>query len=250
MKVSVPSAPQDPRRRMPRHATDAVACPLGELLDLSGTGMRVAVKGRCPLKVGQRVPMRLKTPQGAVPVTVEIVWRKRTGLLGNYELGCRFDGLKPNLAVALATIARFGFIPAEDVKAAGASSPTQRPASDEIPSNTFTAKPSPRNSPPRNSPPRNSPPRNSPPRKPPPRNAARPATASGPASVEASLVLAPYFEVLGLASGASRDQIKSAYRQRARQYHPDVAPGEENRRKFLEMREAYDLLMDHARRAG
>ena len=201
---------------MPRHNTDAVSCPLGELLDLSGTGMRVAVKGRCPLKVGQQLPMRLKTTQGSIPVTARIVWKKRTGLLGNYELGCHFEGLKPNLSLALATIARFGFVAADEVRAAGGRSPSAAAAESRGEPGPDRPRPS----------------------------------VGGPASVEASLVLAPYYETLGLAPDADRDQIKSAYRQLARKYHPDVAPGEDNRQKFLKLREAYDLLISQSRRAG
>ena len=46
------------------------------------------------------------------------------------------------------------------------------------------------------------------------------------------------------------EDIKNAYRKLARKYHPDVAPGEENRQKFIALREAYDLLCDHVKRAG
>ncbi len=59
-----------------------------------------------------------------------------------------------------------------------------------------------------------------------------------------------YYEVLGLARGASTDEIKSAYRRLARQYHPDVS--KENAKvaeeKFKEISEAYEVLADEEKR--
>ena len=57
-----------------------------------------------------------------------------------------------------------------------------------------------------------------------------------------------YYEVLGLTKGASKDDIKSAYRKLAKKYHPDVnkEPGAEA--KFKEVQEAYDVLFDDNKR--
>ena len=44
-----------------------------------------------------------------------------------------------------------------------------------------------------------------------------------------------YYEVLGVARGASSDEVKRAYRQLARKYHPDVnrEPNAESRFKEI-----------------
>jgi molecular chaperone DnaJ len=59
-----------------------------------------------------------------------------------------------------------------------------------------------------------------------------------------------YYEVLGVPRAASIDDVKSAYRRLARQYHPDVA--KENPKaaeeKFKELSEAYEVLIDPEKR--
>jgi molecular chaperone DnaJ len=54
-----------------------------------------------------------------------------------------------------------------------------------------------------------------------------------------------YYEVLGVAKTASDDEIKKAYRKLAKQYHPDMHPGDkECEEKFKEASEAYAVLSD------
>lgn len=59
-----------------------------------------------------------------------------------------------------------------------------------------------------------------------------------------------YYEVLGVAKGASADEIKKAYRKIALKYHPDRNPGDsEAEDKFKEAAEAYDVLSNTDKRA-
>jgi curved DNA-binding protein CbpA len=56
--------------------------------------------------------------------------------------------------------------------------------------------------------------------------------------------LATCYQLLGLQSGASFDDIKASYRRLARKYHPDVNPGDERaREKFMAVTEAYKYLL-------
>lgn len=56
-----------------------------------------------------------------------------------------------------------------------------------------------------------------------------------------------YYDVLGVSPGAGADEIKRAYRQLARRYHPDIS-GDDRGAAFLEVSRAYDVLSDPNRR--
>ncbi len=59
-----------------------------------------------------------------------------------------------------------------------------------------------------------------------------------------------YYKILGVAKNATEKEIKSTYRQLARQFHPDRNPGDKAaEEKFKEINEAYEVLGDKDNRA-
>lgn len=59
-----------------------------------------------------------------------------------------------------------------------------------------------------------------------------------------------YYKILGVARGASQEEIKRAYRRLARKYHPDVSKEANAEDRFKEVQEAYEVLKDPEKRAA
>ena len=68
----------------------------------------------------------------------------------------------------------------------------------------------------------------------------------------ASVSKRDFYETLGVDRTASDDDLKKAYRKLARQFHPDLQPGEQQKKqaeeKFKEINEAYEHLSDSEKR--
>jgi len=52
-----------------------------------------------------------------------------------------------------------------------------------------------------------------------------------------------YYEILSIQSNASIDDIKKAYRKKARPYHPDINPAPDAKDHFISITEAYEFLI-------
>ena len=58
-----------------------------------------------------------------------------------------------------------------------------------------------------------------------------------------------YYEILGVQRDANKNDIKKAFRQLARQFHPDVSDEPDAESKFKEINEAYAVLSDEEKRS-
>jgi hypothetical protein len=114
----------DPRRKHQRHAPlDTVTSAMGDVLDLSGGGVRIHCKKRkSKLAQNQVVVVHLQCTEGTLKLPARVAWVKRSGLFGQ-ELGLQFLDLSKGAQNAIASLAEFGFLRAKkDGMQAGASS--------------------------------------------------------------------------------------------------------------------------------
>jgi len=57
------------------------------------------------------------------------------------------------------------------------------------------------------------------------------------------MTVTDYYEILGLSASSSIDEIKKAYRSKARLYHPDINPAPDAKDRFICITEAYEFLI-------
>ena len=102
-------------RQHERHATDIVKCPLGDVINLSASGIRLRCKGKPPLQPGGTARITLIFGDQQMPLIAQARWIRRRGLLqggvrGEYEIGMRFLQLTPARQKALESIWKYGFV--------------------------------------------------------------------------------------------------------------------------------------------
>lgn len=91
-------------RRAGRVFCQDVTCSLGEIRDLSASGMRVRTRQKPP-PLNQPFTMTLESLDGPMVIACEIVWVRRTGLFQR-EIGVTFRGLDDRTRMALARLAQ------------------------------------------------------------------------------------------------------------------------------------------------
>lgn len=95
---------EHPPRSSDRHQPDGVECPLGEVVDMSGTGMRLRMRKKPPVLNGQVLVVQLAHPEGTLAVKGQVRWWRKTGLR-RYEVGLKFVRVTDGAMATLEAIA-------------------------------------------------------------------------------------------------------------------------------------------------
>jgi hypothetical protein len=59
------------------------------------------------------------------------------------------------------------------------------------------------------------------------------------------MTILDYYKVLGIGTGSTVEEIKKAYRKKARECHPDINPSPDAKEVFISVTEAYEFLMTY-----
>ena len=99
-------------RRDERLPVERLHCGLGQVIDLSRGGMRIACDSKPPVEVGQRGAIKLTCPDGSLPLTGRVVWIRRCGgwRLKKHEIGIEFVAIDEPMRRTVELLAKFGFI--------------------------------------------------------------------------------------------------------------------------------------------
>lgn len=187
-------------------------CSLGQVVDLSASGMRVRCPGQSPVYIGQPFWFGISAGDKYLRVQGEPIWIRRTGLFGNAcEIGVRFVGVDSKTRAMIADLARYGFVP-DRTEPAPSHEDAASYEPDAIPRDAEQASAGASND---------------------PHNAA---------SVEVEVP--DLYEMFELPRTASDDDIRAAYRRLARDLHPDSNPSADAAEQFAELTKAYQLLKD------
>jgi hypothetical protein len=105
-----PAAPTRNNRRHGRLRTEHLQCRhgqivLGDVTDLSASGLRLLLKSWTPLKPGACLGLALHWGKIAVPVRARVAWARRAGFR-KYRVGLEFLDLTPSETVAVQHLAR------------------------------------------------------------------------------------------------------------------------------------------------
>jgi DnaJ-domain-containing protein 1 len=181
----------DPRRAAPRQSTDTLSCLLGDVVDISRSGVQICCKSKPPFSEGAVTTLMFSFSGGKLPVSVQERWRKRRFLRRGYFIGMKFVSNSPNVMNAIESLVKFGFLCPDAV-------------ADEEP------KPAPKTKP----------------------------------KFRVMVDLPDYYAVLSVPQHADGNQVHSAYRLLARQYHPDTNKDPGAQARFISICEAYKVLSD------
>ncbi len=96
-------------RRFGRLKCEMLASTLGDVIDVSGSGLRIRTPGKPPVKIGQEFDLQVHGLGQAVILPVKCVWIKRTGLFKR-EVGLQIGEINEETRSLLTRIAHLGAV--------------------------------------------------------------------------------------------------------------------------------------------
>lgn len=212
-------APRKKRPRMAeRYSAHGVRCPLGEIVDLSETGMRTKCFGKPTVQLNQMATLNVSSGASGIKVTGRVVWVKRVSpitVLKNpeYQVGIQFANLSETAAKALVHLARYGYV---GKKGEHAEVETANSVASQYAYSSVVAGPNGQD--------------------PIPETQARPA--------KVVMEVENLYAVLGVPFEATDEQLRHAFRSLALKYHPDRSSDPESHAKFDAVNKSYHILRD------
>lgn len=103
--TSLPVTRADNARRHGRVRCQHVVCSLGEVVDLSASGLSARCRGRPLYKVGEPIVVSIEGLEGAFDVASRVVWIRRTGIF-RHEIGVAFLALSAGARQELTALGR------------------------------------------------------------------------------------------------------------------------------------------------
>ena len=98
-------------RRDERYDTSGMSCPLGDVVNLTASGMQIHTPRKPAVSRGELKQFVLRTATQTLTVSGSVVWRRRRSpLSGQYEIGIRFVDSRPAIREALVAFAKYGFV--------------------------------------------------------------------------------------------------------------------------------------------
>ena len=77
-----------------RATTHRITCSLGQVADISATGMRVVSRGKLNVAEDEVIPLTMHTPSGLIALSAQVIWIMKTGII-RHEIGFRFVDITP-----------------------------------------------------------------------------------------------------------------------------------------------------------
>jgi hypothetical protein len=184
-----------PRTAHRHEAVGLHAPPFGDLVDLSASGMKLKRADKPSFREGESVPLVIQNDSQCVRVQGTVVWIRRVGLKGGYEVGVRFMDVRPGVAMALDQFARFGHIETKGTAGGFAAPPTEA-------ASVSRAEPAP----------------------------------------QIKVEVEDLYVHLGLKLGATDAEVRAAYHELAKRWHPDHCREDGAAEKFALLSKSYKVL--------